>query len=121
MIFTPSELYLNLALMVIVLIVGAVAATYVLRPRIRAHYPGGVKRYVAALFVQSAGFMAPIPVVLVLLIGSQIAPGLDVVLAIVAGVLVLTALRYAPITGPLLVDLHRARVAEATSRAGPRS
>lgn len=99
----------------------AIAGTYFLRPRTRAHYPGGAKRYLAAISIQAIGFMAPIPIVLVLLFGQPIPAGLDVILAVAAGVGVFMALRYAPVTGPLLKDLHRARVDAAMERLGPRS
>jgi hypothetical protein len=48
-------------------------------------------------------------------------PGLDVVIAVAAGVAVVLGLRYAPVTGPLLKDLHRARVEAAIQRLGPTS
>jgi len=121
MIIGAASLYSTLAIWIVVAIIGVVVATYLLRPRTRARYPGGAKRYVAALLIQAAGFMIPIPIVLILLVGSPVWPGIDVVLAITAGVLVLVALRYAPITGPLLADLHRARLEEALHRMGPRS
>jgi hypothetical protein len=98
----------------------AVAFSYFLRPRTRALYPGGPRRYLLALFVQGVGFMAPIPVVLLLLLGQPIPPGADVVLAVAAGVAVLFGLRAAPVTGPLLKDLHKARVEAAIQRLEPK-
>ncbi len=99
----------------------AIAATYFLRPRTRKHYRGGPRRYLAAVAVQAIGFMTPIPIVLILLFGQPVPAGLDVVLAVAAGVAVYMGLRYAPVTGPLLKDLHRARVDAAIERLGPRS
>lgn len=116
----PS-LLLQVALWVVVAIALAVAGTYFLRPRTRALYPGGNKRYLAALIVQAAGFMAPIPVVLLLLFGRPVTPGLDVILAVAAGIGVVALLRYLPVTGPLLKDLHRARVEAVMQRLGPKS
>lgn len=115
----PS-LLLQVALWVTVAVALAVAATYFLRPRTRALYPGGNRRYLAALVVQAAGFMVPIPVVLLLLIGRPITPGLDVILAVAAGIGVVALLRYLPVTGPLLKDLHRARVEAVLQRLGPK-
>lgn len=120
-VISPGDLYFELAVWIVIAIAGVVAATYFLRPRVRARYPGGSKRYVLALLLQSAAFMIPIPVVMVALIGSPVPAGLDVVLAITAGVLFVVALRFAPFTGPLLADLHRARIAEAQDRVGVRS
>jgi hypothetical protein len=98
----------------------AVAFSYFLRPRTRAAYPGGSRRYLLALIVQAVGFMAPIPVVLLLLLGRPIPPGADVVLAVLAGLAVLFGLRAAPVTGPLLKDLHKARVEAAIQRLEPK-
>jgi len=98
----------------------AVGFSYFLRPRTRALYPGGPRRYLLALIVQAVGFMAPIPVVLVVLLGQPIPPGADVVLAVVAGIAVLFGLRAAPVTGPLLKDLHKARVEAAIQRLEPK-
>jgi hypothetical protein len=92
-----------------------VTGGYFLRPRTRALYPGGPRRYLMALIVQAAGFMTPVPVVLVALFG-RVQPPLDVVLAVAAGVLVIFGLRALPTTGPLLKDLHRARVEAAIQR-----
>jgi hypothetical protein len=116
-----GSLLAQVALWVGAAIALAVAGTYFLRPRTRALYPGGAGRYLAATTVQAAGFMIPIPVVLVLLLSAPIMPGLDVVIAVAAGVAVVLGLRYAPVTGPLLKDLHRARVEAAIQRLGPTS
>jgi len=116
-----GEFYAQLALWVSVAIALAVAASYFLRSRTRALYPGGARRYLMALIVQAVGFMAPIPIVLVLLLGRQLPPGLDVVIAVGVGVAVIFALRVLPVTGPLLKDLHRARVEAAIERLGPRA
>jgi hypothetical protein len=115
------SLLATIALWVLVAVALAVAATYFLRPRTRALYPGGNRRYLAALIVQAAGFMIPIPVVLILLIGRPIImPGLDVIIAVAVGVSVIFVLRTLPLTGPLLKDLHRARVEAVMERLGPR-
>ena len=98
-----------------------VAGSYFLRTRTRAHYPGGPRRYLVALIVQATGFMTPVPLVLVALLGRPIPPGLDVVLAVAAGVGVIFLLRALPTTGPLLKDLHRARVEAAIERLGRKS
>jgi hypothetical protein len=99
----------------------AIAVMYFLRPRTRAHYPGGPGRYLLAIAIQTIGFVLPIPVVLVLLLGRPIPQGLDVVLAVAVGIGIVFALRYAPFTGPLLRDLHRARIEAAIDRLGPRT
>lgn len=116
-----DSLLLTIVLWVIAAIAIAVAFTYFLRPRTRALYAGGPRRYLMAITVQAVGFMAPIPVVLIMLIGRPIPPGLDVVLAVAVGLAVVFALRAAPVTGPLLKDLHRARVEAAIERLGRRS
>jgi hypothetical protein len=115
------SLLAQIALWVALAIALAVAATYFLRPRTRALYAGGNRRYLAALIVQAAGFMIPIPLVLILLLGRPIMPGLDVIIAVAAGVAVIFGLRMLPVTGPLLKDLHRARVEAVMERLGPRS
>jgi hypothetical protein len=97
----------------------AVGFMYFLRPRTRAHYSGGARRYLLAITIQTAAFVAPIPIVLLLLFGRPIPPGLDVVLAVAVGMGVLFGLRYAPVTGPLLRDLHKARVEAMVERLGP--
>lgn len=113
------SLLATIALWVVVAIAIAVAGTYFLRPRTRALYPGGNGRYLRALIVQAAGFMIPIPVVLILLIGLMPA-GFDVITAVAVGVGVIFVLRMLPVTGPLLKDLHRARVEAVLQRLGPR-
>lgn len=94
----------------------AVAANYVLRPRTRKEFQGGTGRYLAALFVQAAAFMTPIPLVWFLLIGRPIPPGLDVLIGVMLGVALVIALRFAPFTGPLLKELARARLEVAHAR-----
>jgi hypothetical protein len=121
MIMSAASLYSTLAVWIAVAIIGVVAATYVLRPRVRDRYPGGRMRYALALTVQAAAFMIPIPIVIILLLGVPIPTGVDVVLAITAGVAVVVALRYAPVTGRLLGDLHQARLQDLNDRPGPRS
>ena len=84
----------------------------------RARYPGGKGRYLAALIIQASGFMIPIPIVLIFLLGAPIWPGLDVILAVAAGVVVVVILRVLPVTGPLLRDLARTRLELALERMG---
>lgn len=115
-----GSLLATLALWVAAAVAIAVAATYFLRPRTRRLYPGGNRRYLMALIVQAAGFMIPIPFVLILLLGQPLMPGLDVILAVCAGIAVVFGLRALPVTGPLLKDLHRARVEAVMERLGPR-
>jgi zinc transporter ZupT len=111
-----AAFYGQVAIWLVVAIALAVTASYFLRARTRALYPGGPRRYLLALVVQATGFMAPIPIVLVALLGRRIPPGLDVVLAVLAGVIVILVLRSLPRTGALLKDLHRARVEAAMER-----
>ncbi|MGE0530435.1 MAG: hypothetical protein AB7G40_07490 [Hyphomonadaceae bacterium] len=115
-----QTLLLQVSLWVLIAIALAVAATYFLRPKVRDRYPGGKQRYLMALIVQAAGFMAPIPVVLLLLISAPIWPGFDVVLAVAAGVAVVALLRILPGTGSLLRDLARTRLEIAVERAAGR-
>jgi hypothetical protein len=115
-----ASLLTTIALALAVAIALAVAATYFLRPRTRRLYPGGDRRYLTALSVQAAGFMIPIPFVLIMLIGSPIMAGLDVIIAVAVGIGVIFLLRALPVTGPLLKDLHRARVEAVMERLGPR-
>ncbi len=116
-----GSFYATVALWVGGAIALAIAAMYFLRPRTRAHYPGGAGRYLLAVTIQSLAFVLPIPMVLVLLLGRPMPPGLDVVIAVGVGLAVLFALRYAPVTGPLLKDLHKARVEAMVERLGPRT
>jgi hypothetical protein len=113
---TAGSLLGTILLWLIGAIAVVVTGSYFLRPRTRALYPGGPRRYLMALIVQAAGFMTPVPIVLVALLGRPIPPGLDVVLAVLAGVGVIFLLRALPTTGPLLKDLHRARVEAAMER-----
>ncbi|MEZ5994507.1 MAG: hypothetical protein R3C25_02000 [Hyphomonadaceae bacterium] len=107
---------------VVIAVALAVAASYFMRPKVRARYPGGTKRYLLALTVQAAAFMLPIPFVLLFLLGAPIWPGFDVLLAVAAGVVVVTIMRMAPLTGPLLRDLARVRIELAHERlSGSRS
>ena len=99
----------------------AIAVAYFLRPRTRARYPGGAGRYLLALTVQLTGFLLPIPIVLLLLMGRPLPQGGDVIIAVAAGAAVVFALRALPVTGQLLKDLHRARVEAAMDRLGARS
>jgi hypothetical protein len=110
----------QMSLWVLIAIALAVAATYFLRPKVRDRFPGGKGRYLAALIIQAAGFMVPIPVVLLFLLGAPIWPGLDVALAVLAGVAVVAILRFLPVTGPLLRDLARTRLEIALERMGGR-
>lgn len=117
---SAQTLLLQMSYWVLIAIALAVAATYFLRPKVRDRYPGGKQRYLMALIVQAAGFMAPIPVVLLLLISAPIWPGFDVVLAVAAGVAVVALLRILPGTGSLLRDLARTRLEIAVERAAGR-
>lgn len=113
-----QSLLMQMGPWVLIAIVLAVAATYFLRPKVRARFPGGKARYLAALTIQAAGFMIPIPIALVLLLGAPIYPGVDVLLAVVSGVVVVAILRMLPLTGPLLRDLARTRLELAIERMG---
>jgi len=115
-----GALFLNFIVWVGVAIALAVGFTYLLRPQARERFPGGAQRYVGALIVQSAAFMIPIPVALFLLIGVPLPTGVDVLIAVTAGVVVLAALHYLPLTGPLLRDLRKARLDESLERASRR-
>jgi hypothetical protein len=117
---SAQTLLMQMSLWVLIAIALAVAATYFLRPKVRDRYPGGKQRYLMALIIQAAGFMIPIPVALLALIGAPIWPGLDVILAVVAGVFVVAILRVLPVTGPLLRDLARTRLELALERMGGR-
>ena len=119
-VITAESLLVQMGVWVLIAIALAVAATFFLRPKVRARYPGGDKRYLAALIIQAAGFMIPIPVVLIFLLGAPIWTMLDVVLAVAAGVLVVVVLRMLPVTGPLLRDLARTRLELALERMGGR-
>jgi hypothetical protein len=116
-----GSLLVQIAVWVLAAVALAVAATYFMRPRTRALYPGGNRRYLLALTVQAAGFMIPIPFVLILLMGYPLpVPGLEVIIAVIVGVAVIFGLRALPVTGPLLKDLHRARIEAVMQRLGPR-
>jgi hypothetical protein len=120
-IIDAGSFYATVALWVGGAIFLVVIGSYLLRPRTRACYPGGAGRYLLAVAIQATGFIAPIPIVLVLLLGQPVPPGLDVVLAVAAGLAVIFGLRFAPFTGPLLKDLHKARVEAMVDRLGPRT
>ena len=113
------SLLATIALWVLAAVALAVAATYFMRPRTRALYPGGNGRYLRAIIVQAAGFMLPIPVVIILLLG-RLPAGFDVMIAVAVGIGVIFLLRALPVTGPLLKDLHRARLEAVMQRLGPR-
>jgi hypothetical protein len=119
-IVSAESLYATVGLWVLGAIALVVLGSYFLRPRTRALYPGGSQRYLLAIAIQATGFIAPIPFVLVLLLGQPIPPGLDVVLAVAVGLAVVYALRFSPFTGQLLKDLHRARVEAMAERLGRR-
>lgn len=118
---TAQSLLMQIGLWVFAAIAIAVTATYFMRPKVRARYPGGARRYLSALVIQAAGFMIPIPIVLIALIGAPILPGVDVLLAVAAGVLAVVVLRVIPVTGPLLRDLARTRLELALERMGGKS
>lgn len=113
--------YMTAALFVVGAIALAIAVMYFLMPRTRGHYPGGQGRYLLAVSVQMFALLAPIPLVLLFLLGSPLPQEAQVVTAVVVGGLVLFGLRFAPGTGPLLKDLHKARVAAMADRLGPRT
>lgn len=107
---------MQLAILVGLAIVGVVAMSYFLRPKTRALYPGGSRRYLSAVTIQATGFMLPIPIMLILLLGRGLPEGLDVVIAVLTGLAAIYGLRSLPVTGPLLKDLHRARIEAALQR-----
>ena len=119
-VISAESLLLQMGLWVAAAIAIAVASSYFLRPKVRDRYPGGKGRYVTALAIQAAGFMIPIPFVLIYLLGAPIPPMFDVLLAVMAGVLVVVILRFIPVTGPLLRDLARTRLELALERMGGR-
>jgi hypothetical protein len=120
MISDAGSFYATVGLVVVGAIVLAIAVMYFLRPRTRAHYPGGAGRYLLAITVQMVALLAPIPLVLMLLLTSPMAQELQVITAVAIGVAVLFGLRFAPVTGPLLKDLHKARVEAMVDRLGRR-
>lgn len=99
----------------------AIAVLYFLRPRTRENYSGGARRYLLAVTLQMTALLAPIPVVLLFLLGSPLPQEFQVVSAVLVGIAVFFGLRVAPFTGSLLKDLHRARVLAAADRLGPRA
>lgn len=115
-----GSLLASIALWVAIAIALAVAAVYFLRPRVRERYPGGAKRYLLALIVQTAGFMIPIPIVLVVLIGRPVPPGVDVVLGVLAGVAVVALLHFVPGVGALLRDINKTKLEIAIERVSRR-
>ena len=116
-----GELYGTVALWVVGGIALMVAGSYFLRPRARALYPGGRRRYLIALIVQAVGLLAPIPIVLAIVLGQPVGNSLAIGLAVAAGFGMLVTLRAAPVTGPLLKDLRRAQVEAAMQRLGRKS
>lgn len=116
-----SSFYTVIGLFMIGAIVLAVAVMYFLRPRTRSHYPGGAGRYLLAITIQIMALLAPIPIVLMFLLTSPVAQELQVIIAVLVGIGVLFGLRFAPVTGPLLKDLHMARVEAMVDRLGPRT
>lgn len=120
-VISAESLLVQMSLWVLAAIALAVAGTYFLRPKVRDRFPGGKGRYLAAITLQAAGFMIPIPVVLVFLLGAPLGPWLDIALAVLAGIIVVVILRFLPVTGPLLRDLARTRLELALERMGGRS
>jgi hypothetical protein len=116
-----GSFYGTIGLVVAGAIVLAVAVMYFLRPRTRAHYRGGSGRYLLAIIVQVVALLAPIPIVLMFLLTSPMPQELQVITAVVVGIGILFGLRFAPVTGPLLKDLHKARVEAMVERLGPRA
>ena len=118
---SAAEFYLTIGLWGAGAIALAVAVLYFLRPRTRAHFPGGARRYLLAVSVQMAALLGPIPIVLLVLLQSPLQQELQVIAAVMVGLGVYFVVRAAPGTGPLLKDLHRARVQAAADRFGPRT
>lgn len=112
-----ASLLMTIMLWVVAAIALAVASTYFFGPKVRARYPGGKGRYLLALIVQASGFMIPIPFVLIFMIG-RLPLGLDVILAVAVGFLVVFGLRFLPATGSLLRDLARTRLELALEKMG---
>jgi hypothetical protein len=110
----------TLALWLMGAIALAVAVMYFLRPLTRAAYPGGPRRYLLAITLQTVAFLVPIPIVIFLLAG-RFNNGFDVIVAVAVGMAVVIGLRALPVTGPLLTDLHRARIEAAIQRLGPKT
>lgn len=118
---SAASFYGTIGLVVGGAIVLAIAVMYFLRPRTRANYPGGNGRYLLAVTIQIVALLAPIPIVLMLLLSSPMPQELQVITAVVVGIGVLFGLRVIPGTGPLLKDLHKARVAAMVERLGRRT
>ena len=114
-----QALLVQMAIWVIMAITLAVTATYFLRPKVRERFPGGKGRYLTALIIQASAFMIPIPIVLILAWG-RVWPGVDVLLSVATGVVVVSILRFLPLVGPLLRDLARTRLEIALERMGGR-
>lgn len=119
-VISAQSLLVQMGVWVMLAIVLAVAGTYVLRPKVRERYPGGKTRYVTALAIQAAGFMIPIPFVLIFLLGAPLWPGVDALLAVASGVVVVFILRALPVVGPLLRDLTKTRLEIALERMAGR-
>ena len=115
---SAESLLVQMGVWVVAAIGLAVATSYFLRPKVRDRYPGGKGRYLTALTIQAAGFMIPIPFVLIYLLGAPIPAMFDVFIAVAAGILVVVLLRFVPVTGPLLRDLARTRLELALERMG---
>lgn len=115
---SAESLLVQMGVWVVAAIALAVATSYFLRPKVRDRYPGGKGRYLTALTIQAAGFMIPIPFVLIYLLGAPIPAMFDVFIAVAAGILVVVLLRFVPMTGPLLRDLARTRLELALERMG---
>lgn len=116
MVVTASALYLTVLFWIAVAVVLTTAANYFVRPKTRDNFPGGKGRYLAALLIQATGFIAPIPFVILFMLGPPTPDAVDVVVAVGVGVGVIYLLRALPLTGPLLKDLHRARLQAAMQR-----
>lgn len=79
----------------------------VLRPRARALMAGGPPRYALALAIRALAFTLPFPFVWIWFLGLN-PDGANVVIALVASYLAVTALRFLPLSGTLLKDLSLA-------------
>lgn len=117
-VINTGPLYLFLLLMAAGAVAIVTTLNFLVSRKTRARYPGGAKRYALALVVQATAFILPLPFVTLWLMG-RVPPGLDVILAFVAGVAAIYLVRLLPVVGPLLKDLARARLEVALERHAP--
>ncbi len=115
-----ASLFATLAMISVATVLFIVTLTYFLRPKVRAHFPGGTGRYLLALTLQATALILPVPFVVLAVMGF-VPAGLDVLLGFVAGYTLVLLLRHLPLTGPLLTDLARARLQSALETHPPKS